>query len=165
MYKNLTVEIIDKTPDDALLQVVFCNLCDKFPKDYAKMLETFLSFTRAQQSIYIICCWKNEVNNGGFNQYFFNSSGRFAPLLPDALTLIGADKFSSLAAKANETYKAEEEKITRHQDGTLEGFSKSYQDNPLNVFDREFFNLEKLENLEQLQVAFIHKNKTEFISS
>lgn len=38
------------------------------------------------------CVWEleAEVNNGGFTQYFFNSSGRHAPDAPAALRAIGA---------------------------------------------------------------------------
>jgi hypothetical protein len=45
----------------------------------------------------------------------------------------------------------------------VEGFSKSYDDNPLNKFDDEFYDLYKSEDLEQLQVDFIRKHKLEFI--
>ena len=80
-----------------------------------------------------------EVNNGGYNQFYFNSSGQFYKHLPKYLKLIGANKFANLTKSANETFEKENPKITQHQDGTLEGFSKSYEDNPLNKFDDEFF--------------------------
>ena len=54
-------------------------------------------------------------------------------------------------------------KIKNHQDGTLEGFSKSYQDNPLNDLDTEFYDLYKIEDLHKLQVDFIRKNKQDFV--
>ena len=54
------------------------------------------------------------------------------------------------------------ERITKHQDGTLDGFSKSYEDNPLNNFDTEFYALYKTENLQQLQVDFVRRRKSQF---
>lgn len=50
-------------------------------------------------------------------------------------------------------------KITKHQDGTIEGFSKSYDENPLNDFDTEFYELYQTENLQQIQVDYIRKIK------
>jgi len=161
--KVLTVQIIDTTSDDELLQVVFDNLIEKLPKDYNKEYQTVLTWPKPQQAIYTIWWLEAEVNNGGYNQFYANSSGQFYKLLPGALKLVGAMKFADLTERANKTYESENKKITEHQDGTLEGFSKSYDDNPLNKFDTEFYDLYKTENLQQLQVDFIRKHKLEFI--
>jgi len=163
IYKVLTGEIIDKTPDDQLLQVVFDNLSEKLPKDFSKEYTTVLTFSKPQQAVYVIWGLQAEINNGGFNQYYFNSSGQFAKMTPGALRLVGATKFADLVAKANGIFEIENKKITKHQDGTLEGFSKSYNDNPLNHFDDEFYKLYKTEELDKLQIEFIRKNKNDFI--
>lgn len=163
VHKELTEQIIDTTSDENLLQVVFDNLSEKQPADYEKEFGTVMSWNKSRQAIYMIWALEAEVNNGGFNQFYFNSSGQFYRHLPDALKLVGAIKFADLTKRANDTFEKENPKITQHQDGTLEGFSKSYDDNPLNKFDDEFYDLYKTENLQQLQVDFIRKNKKEFI--
>jgi Domain of unknown function (DUF4375) len=104
------------------------------------------------------------VNNGGYNQFYFNSSGQFYKLLPEALKFIHAIKFGELTEKANKIYEQEHAKIIQHHDGTVEGFSKSYDNNPLNKFDDEFYELYKSEDLEKLQVEYIRKHKHEFIN-
>jgi hypothetical protein len=104
-----------------------------------------------------------EVNNGGYNQFYFNSSGQFYKQLPEALRLIGAYKFADLTIRANNTYEKENAKITKYQDGTIEGFSKSYDDNPLNKFDDEFYDLYKQEDLQKIQVDYIRKHKSAFV--
>jgi Domain of unknown function (DUF4375) len=162
-HKKLTNQIIDSTPDQDLLQVVFDNLSEKRPTDYKKEYETVMSWNKSRQAIYMIWLLESEVNNGGYNQFYFNSSGQFYKHLPEALKFIGANKFADLTKQANDTFLRENSKITQHQDGTLEGFSKSYDDNSLNKFDQQFYKLYKTENLQQLQVDFIRKNKTEFI--
>jgi hypothetical protein len=164
IHKELTEQIIDTTSDENLLQVVFDNLYEKQPDDYEKEYETVMSWNKSRQAIYMIWALETEVNNGGYNQFYFNSSGQFYKQLPEALRLIGANKFADLTKKANNTFEKENEKITKHQDGTIEGFSKSYEENPLNDFDTEFYNLYKTENLQQIQVNFIRKNKKEFIN-
>ncbi|MFD2165642.1 DMP19 family protein [Thalassotalea euphylliae] len=42
-----------------------------------------------------------EVNNGGFDQFFFNSSGDIAFYAPTALVAIGAFEMAKIARKAN----------------------------------------------------------------
>ena len=159
VYKLLTREIIDKTSDDGLLEVVFDNLNDKLPKDFSKGYATVMTFNKSRRAIFVIWELEAEVNNGGFNQFYFNSSGQYAKLTPEALKLVGADKFASLVNKANKIYETEYKKITKFQDGTLEGFSKSYKDNPLDKLDDEFYKLYNDEKIEQLQVDYIRKNK------
>ncbi|UXE68991.1 MAG: DMP19 family protein [Chryseotalea sp. WA131a] len=163
IYRELTGQVIDTTSDDNLLQIVFDNLSEKQTDNYEKEFEAVMSWNKSRQAIYMIWLLEAEVNNGGYNQFYFNSSGQFYKYLPDALRLIGANKFADLTERANKTFEKENDKITKHQDGTIEGFSKSYEDNPLNDFDTEFYELYKTENLQRLQVDFIRKNRNQFV--
>lgn len=47
-----------------------------------------------------------DVNNGGFNQYFFNSSGRDAPEVVSALRTIRANRCAAIVEKALKTVEA-----------------------------------------------------------
>jgi hypothetical protein len=42
-----------------------------------------------------------EVNNGGFEQFYFNSAGDLAFFAPTALRLIGANRMADIALQAN----------------------------------------------------------------
>ncbi|WP_346067328.1 DMP19 family protein [Sphingobacterium siyangense] len=158
----LTEQIIDTTSDDMLLEVVYDNLFRKLSAAYDKEYEIVLSWNKSRQAIYMISRLEAEVNNGGYNQFYFNSSGQFATALPEALKLVGATKFADLTERANSTFVKEKSKITEDQDGTVDGFSKSYDNNPLNKFDEEFYKLNDVENLQKIQVDYIRKNKKEF---
>lgn len=158
----LTEQIIDTTSDNMLLEVVYDNLFRKLSAAYDKEYEIVLSWNKSRQAIYMISRLEAEVNNGGYNQFYFNSSGQFATALPEALKLVGATKFADLIERANSTFVKEKSKITEDQDGTVEGFSKSYENNPLNKFDEEFYKLNDVENLQKIQVDYIRKNKKEF---
>ena len=163
VYMELTEQIIDTISDDNLVQAVFDNLSQKQPTDYKKEYETVMSWNKSRQAIYMIWLLEAEVNNGGYNQFYFNSSGQFYKYLPDALKLVGAIRFADLTTRANNIYTKENQKITQHQDASVEGFSKSYEDNPLNKFDDEFYALYRTEDLYNIQVKYIRKYKSEFI--
>ena len=150
----LTEQIIDTTSDDMLLEVVYDNLFRKLSPAYDKEYEIVLSWNKSRQAIYMISQLEGEVNNGGYNQ--------FAAALPEALKLVGATKFADLTERANSTFEKEKSKITEDQDGTVEGFSKSYENNPLNKFDEEFYKLNDAKNLQKSLVDYIRKNKKEF---
>ena len=162
-HNDITSEIIDSTNDDELLQLVFDNLYENIPEDFSKEYETVISWNKSRQAIYVIWILEGEVNNGGFNQFYYNSSGEFANLLPEALELIGASKFSELLERANSTYKTENDRITALQDGTMEGFMDSYDNNPLDKYDDEFYELYEEENLNDLQIKYIRSHKDDFI--
>ncbi len=163
IHKELTAKIIDTTSDASLLQVIFDNLSEKLPTDSKKEYETVMSWNKSRQAIYMIWLLEGEVNNGGYNQFYFNSSGQFYKHLPELLRLVEANKYAELMQRANGIFEKDNEKITEHQDGTSEGFSKSYEDNPLNDLDMEFYELYKIENLQQIQIDYIRKNNIEFI--
>ena len=88
IYKELTEQVIETTSDDNLLQVVFDNLSEKQPDNYEKEFEIVMSWNKSRQAIYMIWALEAEVNNGGYNQFYFNSSGQFYKYLPDALRLV-----------------------------------------------------------------------------
>jgi len=162
IYKTLTPDIINNTPDDKLLQLVFDNLCEHLKDNQADEYDAVLKFDKPQQAIYIIWCFEAQVNNGGFNQFYFNSSKVFAHLTPDALQLVGAHQFAKLAEKANEIYLINRDEIEKFNDGTIESFSKSYEDELFDDCDDEFFKLYQTEPLEQIQITFIRKNIVSF---
>ena len=160
---RLTEQMIDTTTGSDLLYLIFDDLFRSLPTNYKKEYKTVLSWNKSRQAIYMIWLLEAEVNNGGFNQFYFNSSGQFYTYLPEALKLVGATKFAELTEQANAVYEKEHKSITQHLDGTIEGFSKSYENNPLNDFDSLFYELYQKEDLLELQVDYIRNHKEAFI--
>jgi len=56
--------------------------------------------TRPEQIFYGVWELEAEVNNGGFHQYFFNSSGDYAFAIVDALKEIGAHQAATIVHRA-----------------------------------------------------------------
>jgi hypothetical protein len=56
--------------------------------------------TEAEQSVYCIAGLEREVNNGGFAQFFINSTGDHARETVAALRRIGADRTAGLLERA-----------------------------------------------------------------
>jgi len=63
---------------------------------------TKLSFQ--QKAFYFNQELEREVNNGGFHQYFFNSSGNYANDTVQSLILIGAHKTAKILESANKIF-------------------------------------------------------------
>ncbi len=161
IYKNLSKEDFDTISDDNLIQAIFDNISANISEDE---YESVKRLNESQQAIYKIWLLESEINNGGFNQFYYNSSGRFYNELPESLKIIGANKFAELLGNANRVYENNYDFITSLQNGTLDGFSKSYKDNPLDEFDCKFSELYSEENIEKLQIHYIKTHINDFIN-
>lgn len=53
-----------------------------------------------ERVFYVVQTLEQEVNNGGFSQFFYNSSGDLANELVDAFTAIGAVKTAAICQRA-----------------------------------------------------------------
>jgi hypothetical protein len=61
----------------------------------------FGALNKREQLLVIIWGLEADVNNGGFDQYYFNSYGDQAKICPSALRLIGANRMAELVELAN----------------------------------------------------------------
>ena len=86
------------------------------------------------------------MNNGGFNQYYFNTDGKFASEAVNAFEYFGATEHAALMRDANSTRALEAAEMAKSkEEGTLEAFSESYEHSELGPLDDRFYNL--FENL------------------
>lgn len=164
IYSKLTIEILKNTPDDQLGQTVFDNIYELIGEDYDNELQNIEKMSTGQQAIFSTWIAEIEINNGGFNQFFFNSSGQYVAMAADAYELIGAKKFGGLMKKAIELYSSLNENHELNIDGTLESFSESYTNNPFDDLDNKFYELYETGSLSEMKIVYIKNNIQEFIA-
>ena len=111
--------------------------------------------TDSEKIIYLVGELEEEVNNGGFSQFFFNSSGQNADKTIKALKEVGANKTAELLTSAlsicknsSATWKEDGEELTEQQDEEL------------NKLDEQFYKYE--DDLLGLQITFIENHIKEF---
>ena len=63
--------------------------------------ENFASLNERDQVLVAIWGVEAEVNNGGFDQYYFNGAGDQALYVPTALRAIGAHRMAEIVERAN----------------------------------------------------------------
>jgi len=103
---------------------------------------------------------EREINNGGFNQFYFNSSGDFSKETVNALLEIGAKKTADIVKKANSEFKNRSvPKDRTERQNELQLIQEKAEEN-WNKYDSEFF--EYQDDLTELLIAFVIKNKSEF---
>jgi hypothetical protein len=164
IHETLTSEILSKVKDEDLEQAIFDNIAAKMD-DGSEEREIVESLTPGQRAIYVTMIVEGEVSNGGFNQFYYNPSGQVADLMEEAFKTIEARPFADLATQANSIYAGIKEDLEKYKDGTMESFSKSYDNNPLNELDDKFYKLNEHESLSQIRIQYIRNNVKEFVTN
>ena len=105
-----------------------------------------------------VCVWslEGEVNNGGFDQFYFNSSGDWSIGIHAALEKIGAHQMAAIVHRANSFFPdgipSKDRQARQHQlDALPEAVRDSFQQ-----LDSEFYKYP--DNLESLLQEFVTAN-------
>jgi len=116
--------------------------------------------TEQQKQFYYNQCLEREINNGGLNQYFFNSSGNFAHLTVLSLRAINANTTADILQKAIDQFpKKEVSQYRTERQVILEQIEEVA--NPIwEQLDQKFFVYE--DDLNLLNIEFVRQNKDKF---
>src|SRR5437016_1196463 len=76
-YTSFDIATLRAIPDDELEQALFDYAIGVIWDDNEPRFDNFRSLPIGIQALYTTWTVDAEVNNGGFNQYFWNSSGTF----------------------------------------------------------------------------------------
>lgn len=116
------------------------------------------ALSKPERVFFVMQCLEREVNNGGFSQFFFNSSGDYANEIVDACMEIGAIKTAEICKKAVSIYGGE---VPADRDARDELLDDEANAAVLDECDEAFFEYE--EDLASLCQTYALKNK-EFFS-
>jgi len=83
----------------------------------------------------------NEVNNGGFHQFFFNSSRQHAPAITDDLRRIGCDEAANITRRAVDALGLEHQTAEDIQRVIASEGSRDRLRDPLRACDEAFYAL------------------------
>ena len=114
----------------------------------------------AERVFYITQLCEAEVNNGGFSQFFFNSSGNFSSQLVHAFTEIGAMKTAEICKTALAAFGKELPADLDERRHALDELESEEVVRILEECDNEFYDYE--DDLLSLNYAYIQKNKDSF---
>ena len=128
------------------------KICD-YGDDYTKL-------TEPQKIFYYNQNLEREINNGGFNQFFCNSSGDNTHETILSLKTIGAEKTATILQKAIEQFPNKTVPKDRVIRTEIVEKIEEFANEIWNLLDEEFFNYE--DDLNSLNLEFVKKNKSEF---
>ena len=150
---------LEKLLSSADINVSIIEL-DNFIGELCSYGDEMGKLSEQQKQFYYNQCLEREINNGGFNQYFFNSSGNFAHKTIKSLLTIGANKTADILQKAIEQFpnsnvpedRTERQIILEQIQGTA---NLTWEE-----LDQKFFAYE--DDLNTLNIEFIREHKDKF---
>ena len=147
--------------DDAVEYAILDYVHAKMEGHYDQETEFLATLPPGIRALYVTSGVEDEVNNGGFNQYYWNSDGKFADEAVAAFEFFAAHKHAELMREANRIHAAEQAEIEKFKEqGTLQAFSDSYKVSKLGPLDERFYKID--ENLSALRVAKIRADPGSF---
>ncbi len=148
-------------PDGRLEQVLNDRIAKKVAALGTTELKAVKALSRGERMFYVTWQAENEIKNGGFEQYFDNSSGVFAREAVLAFKLVGAKKHVVLMRRAIAAYvRSNPKQKLIKVDKAVKGYLKKYKDSKFGKVDRAFLDSE--ENLSELRIKYIRAHPDEF---
>ena len=123
--------------------------------------EDMSALSEAERIFYITQTLEMEVNNGGFSQFFYNSSGNFSNELVGAFTAIGANATAAICQKAISAFGRDIPVDRDEREEMLDELESDEFNEILEECDKAFCDYE--DNLNELNYNFVMKNKEFFI--
>src|SRR6266478_3973171 len=143
IYTELSCEIIETIPDDKLQQVILDFIGLKIGQDWENDVKRVPPLGPGFSAVYFLSGLEIEVNNGGFNQFFYNR-GRAAVLrAKDGADLLGLSALAAVISGALQIEEKESDKMAKVKEaGSIEAFFESYEHISFETVDDEFMSLE-----------------------
>lgn len=140
---------------DKLILDLDTYLCEL--SSYGDKLE---KLTEPEKTFYFIQNLEREVNNGGFNQYFYNSSGDFAHQTIISLRQINAIKTVDILQLAIDQFPNSTVPQDRSERQNILEQIEEKANEIWGQLDERFFKYE--DNLYDLNIVFIKQNRSSF---
>jgi hypothetical protein len=162
-YEGFDLETLRSIKDEHLEQALLDYVFDKLNQNPSGASEVVDSLSSEFQAFYFSWLVEAEVLNGGFNQYFWNSSSEFAEQTPAALEVIGDPKAAEIMREALRIAVAELPGVVKYRSaGTLQAFSESYKHTKLNELDQPFS--ERAAFFPELRLAYVRAHEGGFVT-
>ncbi len=159
-FKYLKKGELPSVPDSDLRIAVMSWIWGKFNEEWTNQYEVVESLPKPCQDVYTCCTVVDEINNGGLNQLFFNSTRQFARMAQEGFRALGNETLSSIMEDAIEIYEKNKELLEKYNDGTVKSFSDSYNETLFNQLDGQFF--KEVRGFNGLLETYIRNNESIF---
>ena len=153
---NASLNPTTKAPEDDLLYKTWVAACEKIGNDDANIEK----LNKYERIVFIAQLLISEVGNGGFSQFFFNSSGDFTNELVSSFEAIGANEAANVCDKAIKLFEKDIPCDWEERQEFLEVYLDDELDEALSKCDDEMYSCEA-ETIDRL-FEYVMENREYF---
>jgi Domain of unknown function (DUF4375) len=141
-FRRLTAELLASLSADEVPEAIVQHVHLRIGKDTEREPEIVRSLPSGVMAVYTTWLVDAEVNNGGFNQYFFNPAGQFAGDALAGYELLGAEPYAAVMRSAIATFEADRDRLAPFYElHTPEALKESYKHTDLGEADQRYYAL------------------------
>jgi hypothetical protein len=166
-YSGFTQETLAGIADADLVLAIVTYLHDHvLVGDGANAASAYDELGAGMRAVFATDVLDAQVRNGGFSQFFWNASGRFAPDALDGFERIGARQRAVIVQQAIDLFLREGGLNLRKvgRESALTGYSDFAGRINFRALDSAYYKLDATEDVERLRVAYIRTHPEEFVT-
>jgi YD repeat-containing protein len=156
--RSFFIEAPPKITSDTPLEV-YNTMLDRI--DYDREAEELARMTPGQRAVYALNATTDEINNGGFSQYYWNTAGNLSAEAIDGARLVAAKPYEQLLRSGEALFpdgRIPAER-TRRQELVDSG---EVPEGKLNALNERWFEAEERKPLDDYLAAYIREHPDEF---
>lgn len=115
------------------------------------------SFSKPQRLVFAVTWYRSEINNGGHDQFFYNSTGIVWRDALEAFQTIGLDQFAEVLSASADRFSRPPSLDREERNEQMEADEPEFDD-----LDSQFYALEESVNMDAKLMKFIKKHRSEF---
>lgn len=158
---KLDQRAIETASDGDLSRILVRALFARAMRDKVQELEMVRQFSPGLRMFWGTDVMDGEVQNGGFLQFFWNSSANYFHEAVNGFRMIGASEYAGLAEEALATMEKDWPKLEPLWiEQTLGAFSEAYEHSSLDALDNRWY---ALSGFEDRRIRYIRAHADEFV--
>lgn len=123
-YRLLSRDLLEKIPDEQLVDAVAANLLAKLDKQNPDDYKTITVLSRGRCAVYSLWVFCHEIKSDGLSAYLKSPSGRFLDLAAGGFQTVGAAECAVLLQKVKEIGLFDEERLFSLQEKILDAIGR-----------------------------------------
>lgn len=140
-FRHLTPELLAALSADEIADAIVQHVHLRAAGAWGREAPVIRSLAPGIRAIYTTWLVDAEVNDGGFHQYFFNSSGQYAGEALAGYELLGADDYAAIMRSAIATFEIDRERLAAYEADDPEVFAESPAHAALREVDQRYYAL------------------------
>jgi len=119
--------------------------------------ESLSPFSKAQRLVHAVTWYRSEVNNGGHDQFYYNSTGIVWRDALEAFRTIGLDQFARVLSASADRFSKPPSLDREERNEQMEAEEPAFDD-----LDSKFYDLEERIDLDARLMKYIKKQRSDF---